>query len=80
MLCLLTKIHEYLFTVGNDVEDLDHLVLVVGYGTLDKKSGNEYIMIKNSWSTHWGMDGYVLMSRKNNNCGVATDASYADIV
>ena len=30
MLCLLTKIHEYLFTVGNDVEDLDHLVLVVG--------------------------------------------------
>ncbi len=76
----LAKIHEYLFTVGNDVEDLDHLVFVVGYGTLDKNPDNEYIMIKNSWLTHWEMDGYVLMSRKNNNCGVATDASYADVV
>lgn len=66
--------------VGNGIDDLDHQVLAVGYGTLDKKPENEFFMIKNSWSTHWGMDGYVLMSRVNNNCGVATDASYADIV
>ena len=63
--------------VGNGEDDLDHQVLAVGYGTLDD---NEFWLIKNSWSTHWGMDGYVLMSRKQNNCGVATDASYADVV
>ena len=39
-------------------------------------NGQPYWMIKNSWSTYWGNDGYVLMSMKDNNCGVATDATY----
>lgn len=29
-----------------------------------------------SWSTNWGNDGYVLMSQKDNNCGVTTDATF----
>jgi len=58
---------------GNTPDDLDHAVLAVGYGTQD---GQPYWLVKNSWSTHWGNDGYVLMSQKNNNCGVATDATY----
>jgi C1A family cysteine protease len=62
---------------GNTPDDLDHQVLAVGYGTLDSK---DFYLVKNSWSTHWGNDGYVLMSRDGNNCGVATDASYGDIV
>ncbi len=52
----------------------------MGYGTLTPGDpDSEYWYVKNSWSTHWGNDGYVLMSRKNNNCGVATDATYADV-
>ncbi|KAK3091873.1 hypothetical protein FSP39_023296 [Pinctada imbricata] len=52
---------------GNKPDDLDHAVLAVGYGVMN---GQAYWLIKNSWSTYWGMDGYVLMSQKDNNCGV----------
>lgn len=61
---------------GNKLEDLDHAVLAVGYGTLN---GEPYWLIKNSWSTYWGNDGYVLMSMKDNNCGVTTDATYVTL-
>ena len=58
---------------GNTPDDLDHAVLLVGYGTL---KGEPYWLIKNSWSTYWGNDGYVLMSQRKNNCGVATAPTF----
>lgn len=61
-------------TCGNNWENLDHAVTVVGYGNED---GHDYWVVQNSWDTTWGENGYIRMARnKDNMCGVAKDASY----
>uniref|UniRef100_A0A8C9TFB2 Si:dkey-26g8.5 n=1 Tax=Scleropages formosus TaxID=113540 RepID=A0A8C9TFB2_SCLFO len=58
--------------------NLDHGVLVVGYGYEGQNvDGNKYWIIKNSWTERWGKKGYIYMAKdRNNNCGIATAASY----
>jgi len=62
--------------------NLDHGVLLVGYGELD---GVAYWKVKNSWSTKWGLKGYILLGRGSeyNNgdgqCGLLLQASYPNL-
>ncbi|NWV16875.1 CATS protein, partial [Origma solitaria] len=55
-------------------QEVNHGVLVVGYGSLD---GKEYWLVKNSWGVHFGDSGYIRMARNaSNRCGIASYASY----
>ncbi|KAL5987862.1 Senescence-specific cysteine protease sag39 [Asimina triloba] len=58
--------------------DLDHGVAAIGYGTVEEQT--MYWLVKNSWGTTWGEEGYIRMEReveaKEGLCGIAMMASY----
>jgi len=55
--------------------DLDHAVTAVGYGV---ESGTKYLIVRNSWTAHWGEAGYIRMSLEvagDGVCGVLLDST-----
>jgi len=58
---------------GTCGKDLDHAVLLIGYGT---EAGKQYWTIQNSWGTSFGEQGYIRMIRGIDQCGIADAASY----
>jgi cathepsin H len=54
--------------------DVNHAVLAVGYNSTS--AGVPYYIIKNSWGTSFGIQGYFWMVRNKNMCGVATCSAY----
>jgi C1A family cysteine protease len=54
---------------------LDHGVLAVGY---DTTASPNFWIVKNSWSTSWGMQGYLQIGMQDGNgvCGINMQPSY----
>lgn len=57
---------------------LDHGVVVVGYGSDGR--GLDYWIVRNSWGTGWGENGYIKLHRNSHTftgkCGIAMQPSY----
>lgn len=62
---------------SNLPSQVNHAVLAVGYGVA--AGGEEYYIVKNSWGVNWGLQGYFLLQRGTNMCGVADCASFPNI-
>jgi C1A family cysteine protease len=56
---------------------LDHCVQLVGYST--NASGVKYWLVRNSWGTDWGNQGYIWIKFGSNLCGLADEATFVQI-
>ena len=78
----MTRVYKSGVFTGECGTKLDHGVLVVGYGS---ESGSDYYLVKNSWGTVWGDEGYIKLARGDeyNNgagqCGMLMQGSYPEL-
>lgn len=62
--------------LGCRPSNLDHAVLLVGYGT-DASVNEDFWTVKNSWGADWGEDGYFRIARGSGACGINTAVTSA---
>ncbi len=61
---------------GNTSKSVNHAVLAVGYGIYTDAAKTPYWIVKNSWNWAWGLQGYFLIKRDVNMCGLASLVLY----
>mmetsp|Transcript_46569 Transcript_46569/g.74866 ORF Transcript_46569/g.74866 Transcript_46569/m.74866 type:complete len:210 (+) Transcript_46569:564-1193(+) len=57
-------------------DDLDHCVQLVGFNA---SAPTPYWIVRNSWATSWGIEGYIHLEMTENTCGLADEATLAKL-
>ena len=55
---------------------LDHAIQLVGYNT---EGDVPYWIVRNSWTTDWGEDGFIYLKMGENTCGIADKAAMVEL-
>merc|ERR1712151_484444 len=61
-------------SMGADSQD--HCVMAVGFNST---AATPYWIVRNSWATTWGDQGYIYLEMAKNTCGLADDATIPDV-
>jgi len=54
----------------------DHCVMATGFNTT---APTPYWIVRNSWSSTWGVEGYIYLEMSKNTCGLADDATIPQV-
>merc|ERR1712046_464333 len=57
-------------------DEQDHCVMAVGFNAT---APTPYWIVRNSWATTWGEDGYIYLEMAKNTCGLADDATIPNV-
>lgn len=71
------SLEEYTSGIYEDTtgdQEIVHDVSVVGYGV---ENGQKYWVVRNSWGTHWGEQGFFRVVRGKNNIAIESDCAWA---
>jgi len=55
---------------------LDHCVQLVGYNA---GASSPYWIVRNSWTTDWGIEGYIWLEMWHDTCGLAHEATWPTV-
>jgi len=68
-----------IFSEYNSSPRINHIISIIGWGVDASNSTNPYWIVRNSWGTPWGEDGFfrIVSGQSEYNLGIETDCAFA---